>query len=291
MVRRMAQNAGKGPVTQDEESGSSTQCTPHSVTNMIGVLPHDVRNRLIEMGLSKLLDLKLDGLGSREALAKLMRTAIVRGDKKEIEFPIKSGFSLFVNKDVFRHVLPLPEGHIKKWPVSDADDCDVEYNKMLKALILTIIKYEDEYTKPNHVEKCSLPLPLRAADAHSRFHVDNLDVTIKEYMLAKHKRLFFSTRAIQLLARHFDDEEVSSGLTRDSLVRLFLGVVIQHLLLPAASSYVTKPTLDKVYNLDGLKDIDWAHFAFQQFLEDVDKKGNMDSCVAVLMVSTRSRCK
>lgn len=95
-----------------------------------------------------------------------------------------------------------------------------------------------------------------------------------------------------LLAKKFNDPDVSGGLTIHSMVRLFLGVVLQKLVLPSSSAVVTVPMLQAVHDLENLKRMDWGHVAFKHFWEGVKAfpdSNRMDGCIAVLLVS--SCCK
>lgn len=281
--------------SQEEGKSADTRCSPGCVVQLIQVLPEEAKKRLIELGFDQLLKLKLDGLHFRPLLADLLRTADFHSDSQEIEFCISNMFSLWVNTEVVRHVIPMPDGCLENFPVSDPVDTTKEYQKMVKALIRVLKKYPEEYnvtfTKKGS-KAGTLPKIMRRTNSDVVFDERNLDRTV-ENMEALDSRSLFLVPAIDLLFRKFiSDPDVSSELTIDSLVRLFLGVVLQKLLLPSCSAVVTKPVLESVYDLENMKRMDWGHLVFKHLWDGVKAfpaTNRMDGCIAVLLVS--SCCK
>jgi hypothetical protein len=113
-----------------------------------------------------------------------------------------------------------------------------------------------------------------------------------EDMYADEKRKMFSMCNIESLARYSGDKDVSKHIDTDMLVKLFFGVVLERMLLPTSSIFVTAPTLEAVHDLEKLRDIDRSYVVYEYLKkacsEFVNKQNSMNGCVAVLMVSTRS---
>ena len=67
------------------------------------------------------------------------------------------------------------------------------------------------------------------------------------------------------------------------------------MLLPTTSLYVSSARLESVHDLEKLRDIDWSYLVYEHLqkacYEFAKKPSQMNGCVVVLMVGTRSSCK
>ena len=68
-------------------------------------------------------------------------------------------------------------------------------------------------------------------------------------------------------------------------------MVLDRLLLPQTTFYLSSATLKAVTDLDNMKIVDWSHLIFENLKSSVaeygkDKKKLISGCTAVLMVST-----
>ncbi|KAE8771417.1 hypothetical protein D1007_56741 [Hordeum vulgare] len=125
-----------------------TRCQPGLAPELRDLFPQEVVQVLDTAGLNKLMNFKLDGLGSRVLLFELMDCAVVDRINNTIEFRIREGDSLWVTKDILQHVLDLPTGCTKELLApEDTEPADQEYNNMTKAL-----KYVHDLNKLGDVD-------------------------------------------------------------------------------------------------------------------------------------------
>ena len=94
-----------------------------------------------------------------------------------------------------------------------------------------------------------------------------------------------------LVKRNEDTDGTEPNLDIDLIVRCFFAVVLDRLLLPQATFYLSSATLKAVTDLDRLKTVDWSLLIFENLKSSVaefgkDKKKLISGCTAVLMVST-----
>jgi len=98
----------------------------------------------------------------------------------------------------------------------------------------------------------------------------------------------FSVPNIMLLATHLGDKYVAERVDLDALVKLFLGVLLEKMLLAAQSNYVGKTALKEVHDLQQVRNIDWPYVVFeylkQACREFADNKTYLTGCLPVLMV-------
>jgi hypothetical protein len=100
-------------------------------------------------------------------------------------------------------------------------------------------------------------------------------------------RQFFSTLNIALLAQKYNDEDITKLIDIDMQVKLFLEVVLDRMLMPGKSNYVTKATLQSLHDLHKFKNIEWSHVVYEPLKEVCDGYAS-DCCMVVFMVSTSS---
>ncbi|XP_039806002.1 uncharacterized protein LOC120670077 [Panicum virgatum] len=73
----------------------------------------------------------------------------------------------------------------------------------------------------------------------------------------------------------------------DMLVKLFLGVVFDIMLMPGKSNYITKATLESLQDLEKFKNIDWSYVVYERLKKACDefvKSRDMNCCMAVFLV-------
>jgi len=97
---------------------------------------------------------------------------------------------------------------------------------------------------------------------------------------------------LKLLVKENEDTDgTEPSLDIDLIVRCFFVVVLDRLLLPQTTFYLSSGTLETVTNLDKLKTVDWSHLIFENLKSSVaecpkDKTKLILGCTNVLMVST-----
>jgi hypothetical protein len=100
----------------------------------------------------------------------------------------------------------------------------------------------------------------------------------------------FTPTTIQCLFRHWHEQEFSDLVTELGLVRLFLAVKVERLLLPTQGTYVSKNALRYVYHVDKIDELDWPYLVFERMKRDLNllrKDGllkYMACCVPVFMI-------
>ncbi|KAI4974349.1 hypothetical protein ZWY2020_047629 [Hordeum vulgare] len=248
-----------------------TRCQPGLAPELCDLFPQEVVQVLDTAGLNKLMNFKLDGLGSRVLLFELMDCAVVDRINNTIEFRIREGDSLWVTKDILQHVLDLPTGSTKELLApEDTEPADQEYNNMTKAL-----KYVIETYKPKERE---------GKKQHSE----------ESAKKAAHLRELFCVKNIELLFTHCEKADVKPYVTPEMLARLYLAVIYERFLVPGNSAYITTPTLRKVHDLNKMGDVDWAHLVHEQLMNGCEKKPSKKyflGCVAVPLIVFVDCCK
>ena len=97
---------------------------------------------------------------------------------------------------------------------------------------------------------------------------------------------------LKLLVKENEDTNgTEPSLDIDLIVRCFFVVVLDRLLLPQTTFYLSSATLKAVTDLDKLKIVDWSHLIFENLKSSVaecpkDKTKLISGCTNVLMVST-----
>jgi len=119
--------------------------------------------------------------------------------------------------------------------------------------------------------------------------LDSADASTDEVvgMKANEIRQFFSAPNIALLAIKYCDEDIAKLIDMDMLVKLFLGVVFDILLMPGKSNYITKATLESLQDLEKFKNIDWSYVVYERLKKACDefvKSRDMNCCMAVFLV-------
>ncbi|KAE8771422.1 hypothetical protein D1007_56746 [Hordeum vulgare] len=248
-----------------------TRCQPGLAPELRDLFPQEVVQVLDTAGLNKLMNFKLDGLGSRVLLFELMDCAVVDRINNTIEFRIREGDSLWVTKDILQHVLDLPTGSTKELLApEDTEPADQEYNNMTKAL-----KYVIDTYKPKERE---------GKKQHSE----------ESAKKAAHLRELFGVKNIELLFTHCEKADVKPYVTPEMLARLYLAVIYERFLVPGNSAYITTPTLRKVHDLNKLGDVDWAHLVHEELMNGCEKKPSKKyflGCVAVPLIVFVDCCK
>ncbi|KAI5002322.1 hypothetical protein ZWY2020_026972 [Hordeum vulgare] len=248
-----------------------TRCQPGLAPELRDLFPQEVVQVLDTAGLNKLMNFKLDGLGSRVLLFELMDCGVVDRINNTIEFRIREGDSLWVTKDILQHVLDLPTGSTKELLAPEhTEPADQEYNNMTKAL-----KYVIETYKPKERE---------GKKQHSK----------ESAKKAAHLRELFGVKNIELLFTHCEKADVKPYVTPEMLARLYLAVIYERFLVPGNSAYITTPTLRKVHDLNKLGDVDWAHLVHEQLMNGCEKKPSKKyflGCVAVPLIVFVDCCK
>ena len=94
-----------------------------------------------------------------------------------------------------------------------------------------------------------------------------------------------------LVKKNKDTDGTEQNLDIDLIVRCFFAVVLDRLLLPQTTFYLSSATLKAVTDLDKLKTVDWSHLIFENLKSSVaecpkDKTKLILGCTNVLMVST-----
>jgi hypothetical protein len=94
-----------------------------------------------------------------------------------------------------------------------------------------------------------------------------------------------------LVKKNEDTDGTEPNLDIDLIVRCFFAVVLDRLLLPQTTFYLSSTTLKAVTDLDKLKIVDWSHLIFENLKSSVaeygkDKKKLISGCTTVLMVRT-----
>ena len=119
------------------------------------------------------------------------------------------------------------------------------------------------------------------------------------------RRKFLTPLNINLMLKNIDKDEILKLLVKenedtdgtelsldiDLIVRCFFVVVLDRLLLPQTTFYLSSGTLEAVTDLDKLKTADWSHLIFENLKSSVaecpkDKTKPISGCTNVLMVST-----
>ena len=187
----------------------------------------------------------------------------------------------------------MPHGSDKE-PEASEDVVEKEYKEMWMLLHAVSARYPDE--SAGRGQKVQQQSPPQRSIRHSN-RGSSRRRRREPPQLYKDQRTMFTPKNIQCLFSHWNEEEFSDLVTELRLVRLFLAVKVEKLLLPTQCTYVSKEALRYVYHVDKIDKLDWPYLVFERMKRDLNllhKDGllkYMACCVPVFMVSTRSCCK
>jgi hypothetical protein len=258
----MASEEAEAPKRVTGAKRPETRCNPGVPTQLIAKFPSRMRELIKDLELSKMVmeDMKLTALHYRQTYVELLESCVVHEDSNQIELKIKDDKSASINPKVVQHVLDLAQGTDKDFKATDACVAAEEYEKMVSAVRRAFVKYLEKDREKGHL------------------------MTPRKLMMPKN---------IGLLFEHCDDDAIRPYAETEMLVRLYFAAVHDRMLLPGTTSYVTKSTVENVYHLEKLCELNWAHLVFNALKKDclAKDKAYMRCCVVVLLVSTTSCCK
>jgi hypothetical protein len=156
-----------------------------------------------------------------------MRTAVYHKEENLIELRLDGG-SLWINEMVIQHVLDMPPGSDKE-PEASEDHVEEEYGAMWMLLHAVSTRYPDEFAGRGQKVQQQSPPQRSISRSNNASSSQTRRATPQSYLV---QRKMFTPTTIQCLFRHWHEQEFSDLVTELGLVRLFLAVKVERLLLP-----------------------------------------------------------
>ena len=106
----------------------------------------------------------------------------------------------------------------------------------------------------------------------------------------KEKRRLFTPSIIQSLLENADSPLLNGKLDATMATKFFLMVLLDRLLVPGTSKFISAEVRYAVHDLENLKDVNWCKLVFNGMKEGIKdcqirKTNNIKGCIDVPMVS------
>jgi hypothetical protein len=228
----------------------------------------------------------------------LLKRTVVDENNNRIQILIKEGQSMWINENIVQFVLDMPTGSTKALPIADSDLVDEEYKNMYKALMHVQTKHntkkntadtagtaagtkeqpstEEQTNKPaeQHTEPSTEKQTNKTADGGGQ----PSQQSVEESVCAANARLVFGKKNIETFFSKCNEDDVKPLTTTDMLAGLYLGMLLEQLLLPTSSAYISLPVIRSVYDLEKLKDVDWAFLVFDCLKKSCNDEKTKNRC-------------
>lgn len=175
-------------------------------------------------------------------------------------------------------VLNMPRGSSKDFECSFENS--TEFDKLFKALRCVSLKYPDKKAaKKRDAERAG----HQANEGHE---VNEAELPDPVEMNISEKRRAFSADNIKNLFQNCEKEDVRAYIDDDMLIRLYVGTMVDRLLLPYTSFYTTRVTIQHVHKVEKLQEIDWSYLVFEGLKSALDDKDSawLNCCLPVILV-------
>jgi len=242
------------------------RCSFKNIIMAAGVLSDDAKDKVRSLGFGDLLDLTVESLQSRERIIWLAERCDVSSEGERFVMKINPGKSLEITPELVHDELGIPRG------------CG-DNNNFLLGIKLTAIEKMNEYIKLcNELKEAGfvVDFPIKAKNKDGK----------KKSQREKVTRIKLDT-FIQYMKGIRDV---------DKQVKCFLCILMNRLLLPTTSDYITGENIAFCSDLESMKKQDWCKIVCQRLkdgiLEWIRKKGKEKAshavptgCTAVLLIS------
>ena len=289
------------PQGKKSKKNADSRCAPGSVTKLIQLLPPAARQKIVDLDFKNLLNLKL-GNTNRDFTHFLMDRAKVHENTDQIEIYIREGVSIWITKVAVQKCFEFPPGTDKNLPTDSTSEI---FDSLYRVLSVVEEKFNEK--KKKRKEKMEKEKQVQVEEEGSEEEESGEEKGAKEGENSKVsvRRKFLTPLNINLMLKNIDKDEILKLLVKenedtdgtepsldiDLIVRCFFVVVLDRLLLPQTTFYLSSATLKAVTDLDNLKTVDWSHLIFENLKSSVaecpkDKTKLILGCTNVLMVST-----
>ncbi|KAG0520161.1 hypothetical protein BDA96_08G049700 [Sorghum bicolor] len=234
------------------------RCSFKNIIMAAGVLSDDAKDKVRSLGFGDLLDLTVESLQSRERIIWLAERCDVSSEGERFVMKINPGKSLEITPELVHDELGIPRG------------CG-DNNNFLLGIKLTAKEKMNEYIKLcNELKQAGfvVDFPIKAKNKDGK----------KKSQREKVTRIKLDT-FIQYMKGIRDV---------DKQVKCFLCILMNRLLLPTTSDYITGENIAFCSDLESMKKQDWCKIVCQRLkdgIQNIASDAVPTGCTAVLLIS------